>query len=224
MQKSCRPLHKERPHKPFFFFCFSNPVPDLCLPSSINFSHILFNPSYKSSIFSFAISSWQTGLQKKWSNTIKATYCFEHRWRIQELQTALRFERPAPLLVWGQEQIIAEVFPAVLEELAKQRLLFFQSQFLPVQWHLCLSEGARGQKTVIHPEQRKKTLNHCATKHKNSFRTEKKRQTHRKKEKKNQKNNQSIKQRISDSLWSILIFSLWFLSYNYYSISSQFST
>lgn len=184
--------------------------------SSISFSHILFNPSYKSSISIFAILNWKTGLQKNWSNTIKATYCFEHQWRIQELQTALRFERPVLLLAWGQEQIIAEVFPTVLEELVKQRLLFFQSQFPPVQWCLCLQEGARGQKTVIHPEHRKKTLKHCATKHKNSLRTEKKKQTHRR-----QKTPKGPNQRISEFLWSI--FRQWFYLYNDYGLTSKFS-
>lgn len=184
--------------------------------SIISFSHILFNPSYKSSVFIFAISSWQTGLQKNWSNTIKATYYFEHQWRTQELQIALRFERPAPLLVWGQEQIIAEAFPAVLEESAKQRLLFFQSQFLPVQWRLCLREGARGAKTVIHLEQRKKTLKHCATEHKNSLRTQKKADTQK------AKKNKGPKQRTSESLWSV--FRLWFQLYNDYSLNIQFSS
>lgn len=127
----------------------------------------------------------------------KATYYCGHQWKIQGLQTALRFGRPAPLLVWGQEQIIAEVFPAVLEELAKQRLLFFQSQFLPVQWYLCLQGAAMRKKTITNLDQRKKPLKHCAVKHKNSLRIGKKGDTQK------AKKNKGPKQRISEHLCSI---------------------
>lgn len=181
MQKSCRLLHEERPYS--LSFCLGLRIPDTrSLSSSItSFSHLLFNPPYKYSLL-FPLKSRADKLQSsgKLLQYNKATYYSGHRWRIQELQTALRFGRPAPLLVWGQEQIIAEVFPVVPEELAKQRLLFFQSQFLPVRWYLCLQEAARRAKTVTNLDQRKKLLKHCAIKHKNSLRIGRKGDTQRK--------------------------------------------